>query len=66
MDVVTIAEQVKELIRLHGSVRAAGKALNISYAYLHRLGAGHLSNPSNTTLLKLGLVPTAYYVRVNK
>jgi len=40
----------------HGSFRAAGRALQIDHAYLHRLANGIKRNPSDQILKKLDLI----------
>lgn len=52
-----IRVRVKELVGVYGSVRRAGRALNIDAAYLHRLMTGEKVNPSKVVLKKLGLEP---------
>ena len=48
---------VCRLIRKHGGVRSAGRALDVDPAYLYRLATGEKDNPSDATLKKLGLKP---------
>jgi hypothetical protein len=50
-----IQKAAKAAIKLHGSVRRAAKALEIDFAYLHRLATGAKTNPSDKTAGKLGL-----------
>lgn len=47
--------RVEYLIAVHGSVRAASKALDIEASYLHRLSTGEKTSPSDRVLIKLGL-----------
>jgi hypothetical protein len=48
------------MFRIHGSTRAAGKALGVDHAYLHKLSAG-LKRPSDKMLTKLGLERVVVY-----
>lgn len=50
-----LQKTVIDLVRQHGSYRAAGKALNINYAYLCRLATGVKVNPTPEVLAKLGI-----------
>ncbi len=47
--------RIIEVVREHGSYRAAGKALGIDYVYLCRMKHGLRLNPSDDALRKLGL-----------
>lgn len=44
-----------------GSLRIAGRALRINYAYLQRLRSGEKINPTAATLKKLGLRKAVTY-----
>lgn len=50
-----LCARVNELVEKHGSLRIAGRALRINYAYLARLRSGEKTNPTAATLRKLGL-----------
>lgn len=50
-----LKKRVEALSDVYGSVRAAGRALNIDHAYLARLRDGKKTNPSKSVLRKLGL-----------
>jgi hypothetical protein len=50
-----IQQAVKALVEKHGGLRAAARAVNISAAYLSRLGNSEKENPSAPVLRKLGL-----------
>ena len=58
----TLEEHCTALIDHHGSYRAAAKAVKVNHAYLFRMAMGDKSNPSATTLVKLGLLPTPLYL----
>lgn len=49
------------LIKQHGSLRKAGKASGINYAYLQRLHKGTKVNPTPAMLAKLGLEKRSTY-----
>lgn len=53
---VSVQERVAELVREHGSYRAAGEAVGVMYTYLHRMSKGCNTPPAHT-LRKLGLEP---------
>lgn len=46
---------VAALIKQHGSLRKAGTATGINYAYLQRLHKGTKVNPTAAMLARLGL-----------
>lgn len=48
-------KRIDDLVCIHGSVRAVGKALDIDHAYLHRLRNGQKVNPSDEILRKLDI-----------
>jgi hypothetical protein len=60
---MTLADRLDELIEQHGGLRAAGRALEIDPAYLHRLYVGEKDAPSANVLRKLGLRRVVSYVR---
>lgn len=51
----TLQSRIAELVARHGDIRAAVRVLQVDHAYLHRLGSGEKSNPSEKMLKKLGL-----------
>lgn len=54
--------RIQELAKQHGSLRAAGRVLEIDHAYLHRLQQGEKTEPSEEVLRKLGLRRIVSYV----
>lgn len=50
-----LQSRIKELERLHGSLRAAARATEVDVGYLKRLRDGEKTNPSDAILAKLGL-----------
>lgn len=50
-----LQQRIAELVEQHGSLRAAAPAMGVSHVYLHRLGTGEMSNPSDELLSKLRL-----------
>lgn len=63
-----IEDRIEELVRQHGSFRAASAAVGISFPYLCRLKCGNKGNPSDEVLRKLGLQRhiTTTYTRTRK
>ena len=51
----TPAERIGELAKQHGSIRAAARALDVDYSYLHRIALGKRTSPGKKVLRKLGL-----------
>lgn len=60
-----LQRRVHDLFRIHGSTRAAGKALGVDHAYLHRIAAGE-KRPSDEMLEKLGIERVETYRRKKK
>jgi hypothetical protein len=60
---VTLCERVDELVREHGSLRAAARAVKIDHGYLQRLRDGEKKNPGRLTLRRLGLRKVIAYER---
>ena len=60
---MSIVARIVELEIQHGSLRAAGRALNIDSAYLYRLKTGEKQNPSAKILYKLRLRKVVRYER---
>lgn len=52
---MTLEQRVKELVERHGSLRAAGRVVQLDPAYLHRLASGEKAAPSKDVLQRLGL-----------
>ena len=67
---LTLNKRIQQLVKKHGGLRAAARAIQVDPAYLTRLGKGEKSNPSAETLRKLGLMvppksraPVTYWLR---
>jgi hypothetical protein len=60
-----VQKAVAALIAEHGSLRKAGKATGINYAYLSRLHRGKKTNPTPTVLALLGLERRSTYRQVS-
>ena len=56
-----IALSIEAAEEVHGSLRAAAKALDVDHGYLSRLKNGDKSNPSDELLAKLGLERLVIY-----
>jgi hypothetical protein len=52
---MSLFDRIEQLIKQHGSLRAAGRAIKVDPAYLLRLHAGTKTEPSDKVLRKLGL-----------
>lgn len=50
------AGRIDCLVAEHGSLRKAGKAIGVDYAYLHRLRKGTKTDPGESVLKRLGLM----------
>jgi nitrate reductase beta subunit len=61
---VTLSDRVSQLCENCGSLRAAARAVRIDVAYLSRLATGEKTNPSKSTLKKLGLRKITAYERI--
>lgn len=61
---MTLKERMRELVKQHGGVRKAARALDIDHGYFSRLWDGSKNNPSDRTLRKLGLTRTVNYQRI--
>lgn len=53
--------RVEAVVKHFGSLRVAGRALRINYAYLARLRSGEKVNPTPAVLKKLGLKKVITY-----
>lgn len=53
--------RVEAVVKHFGSLRIAGRALRINYAYLARLRSGEKVNPTAAVLKKLGLRKVVTY-----
>jgi len=65
-DEITLAERIDELRDLHGSYRAAAKALGVGYVNLWRYRQGARLHPSDEFLARLGLRQSVRYFRTRK
>lgn len=61
MTMTKLQKAAAALIKQHGSLRKAGIASGINYAYLQRLHKGGKVNPSPDVLAKLGLQKHSTY-----
>lgn len=61
---MTVAERVAELVKQHGGLRPAARAIKITPQYLYRLGNGEKKNASPAVLRKLGLRRVVAYERI--
>lgn len=60
---VSVPERIKELAKLHGTLRKVSKKLKLSEPHLSRMKAGDIEQPSPATLKKLGLAKVITYTR---
>lgn len=60
---MTLAQHVKVLIKQHGGLRAAARAVRLSAPYLLRLRDGDKKDPSDEVLRRLGLRRVITFVR---
>jgi len=60
---MTLPERIDELVKQHGSVRAAARVVRIDHAYLYRLYVGAKKEPSVAVLKRLGLRRVVTYAR---
>ena len=51
----TVADAIETLMKRHGGLRAAARAIQMDPSYLSRLRAGKQRRPGPQTLKKLGL-----------
>jgi len=61
---MTLQERVKQLVRQHGSLRAAARATQIDPGYLSRLGSGEKVRPLAAMLKRMGLRRIVTYERL--
>lgn len=52
---MTLKERIDQLVRQHGSLRAAARVTAIDPSYLSRLRSGEKAHPEKDTLRRLGL-----------
>ena len=52
---MTLPERMEMLVKQHGGLNAAARAVRIDHAYFHRLLSGEKKEPSAAVLRKLGL-----------
>jgi hypothetical protein len=57
----TLKRRVADVVRQHGGLRKAARALGMTPQYLWRLGEGEKDNPSDAVLRKLGLKRQVVY-----
>lgn len=62
---ITLKQRVAELIKQHGTLRAAARAIQIDVSYLSRIEHGEKDNPSDLTLRRMGLREVTTYERTN-
>jgi hypothetical protein len=60
-DMTKLQRAAAAVIKQYGSLRKAGTATGINYAYLQRLSKGGKVNPSVEVLAKLGLARHSTY-----
>lgn len=60
---VTLGERIDEFIDVHGSLRAAARALDVTPGYLSRLRSGVKDNPTDELLNRMGLNRIVTYER---
>lgn len=60
---ITLADQVREIVKLYGGLRTAARALDIEAGYMSRMANGKKLNPGDEVLEKLGLRRVVTYVR---
>lgn len=65
-DRIHIDLAIRQLVELHGSLRAVGRATGIDATYLSRLAHGEKANPSDDTLARIGLRRVTYYTTIAK
>lgn len=58
---MTLAQCVQTVIRRHGGLRVTSRVTGVDVAYLSRLASGQKHNPSQATMLKLGIDKTLVY-----
>ncbi len=61
-----LQQRVQELVLQHGSVRAAGRVLEVDSAYLYRLGNGEKTDPGEKLLRRMGLRRIVTYERLKE
>lgn len=60
---VTPAERIAELVRVHGSYRAAADVIGFTHSYLYRVEHGQ-KEAGDGLLAKLGLEKQVRYLRI--
>jgi hypothetical protein len=60
---ISLAERIAELAVQHGSLRAAGRVLDVDAGYLSRLASGEKDNPDEQLLRRMGLRRIVTYER---
>ena len=64
-EATTLKRRVAELVKQHGGLRKAARAIGMGPQYLFRLGAGEKANPSDAILRKLGLYRVVAFYKTN-
>lgn len=59
---MTLQERIKQLIAMHGSLRATARVLQCDSGYLSRLQSGEKDNPDELLLRRMGLRRVVTYV----
>lgn len=62
MKKITPKARALQLIKRHGSVRAAASAIDVDHVYLFRISTGERADPGDDVLQKLGLRRVVTYV----
>jgi hypothetical protein len=62
---ITLEQRIAQLVREHGGLRAAGRAIGIDPGYLHHLMTGVKAGPGDETIEKLGLAKKVTYTLKN-
>ncbi len=52
---MTLSERIDELVKQHGSLRAAARVVQVDPGYLSRLRSGEKDGPEDAVLRRLGL-----------
>jgi len=63
---MTLPERIAELIKQHGSLRAAARVLGVDAGYLSRLASGEKVDPGILLLRRMGLRRIVTYKRIGK
>lgn len=58
---MTLAQRIDELVKQHGSLRAAAAVLKVDPGYLSRLASGEKARPGKILLRRMGLRAVVSY-----